>query len=178
MDQISDGTTKLPDYPNFTSVKKRISPEAALPKIRQFCAYRERCHSEVRDKLYTMGLYPGEVESTISLLIEQGFLDESRYASLFAGGHFRQKNWGKIKIRAALRLKKVSEANIRTALLEIDTEEYNRTAGRLAAAKITLLGDINPLAKQAKTLAYLLQKGFELAVAQAAVQKILYKTAK
>lgn len=125
-----------------------------------------------------MGLYPGEVESTISLLIEQGFLDESRYASLFAGGHFRQKNWGKIKIRAALRLKKVSEANIRTALLEIDTEEYNRTAGRLAAAKITLLGDINPLAKQAKTLAYLLQKGFELAVAQAAVQKILYKTAK
>ncbi|HVZ25927.1 MAG TPA: regulatory protein RecX, partial [Sediminibacterium sp.] len=114
----------------------------------------------------------------ICSLIEENFLNESRYARLFAGGHFRLKKWGKIKIRTALHQKRVSEANIRTALQEIDPIEYAAVAEKLAAAKFSQLGDSHPLTKQAKTLAYLLQKGYETGIARAAVQKNLSKPAK
>ena len=63
-----------------------IGTEKALEKIKQYCAYQERCHSEVRNKLYGFGLNSEEIETIISTLIQENFLNEERFALAYAGG--------------------------------------------------------------------------------------------
>ena len=111
-------------------------PEQSLPKIKQYCAYQERCHMEVREKLYSFGLHKNEVDEIISTLITENYLNEERFAIHFAGGKFRMKQWGKIKIKQALKNKQVSEYCIRKALKEIDNNEYRKAFFKLAEQKL------------------------------------------
>ena len=82
--------------------KVRIGKEQAIQRIRHYCAYQERAQQEVRDKLYELGMTMDEVEEIMSDLIAENFLNEERFAVQFAGGHFRIKGWGKVKIQHAL----------------------------------------------------------------------------
>ncbi|MBV9989359.1 MAG: RecX family transcriptional regulator [Chitinophagaceae bacterium] len=146
-----------------------LSPEQAWSRARQFCSYRERCHSEVREKLYALGLFRKDVEALIARLIEEDLLNEERFARLFAGRHFRQKKWGRVKIVHALRQKKLSETLIRLALKEIEATDYTASLQKLAAAKWEALKQEQYITRQAKTRAYLLQKGFEAPAVQQAI---------
>lgn len=139
-----------------------FTPDQSLPKIKQYCAYQERCHSEVREKLYSFGLHQDEVEEIISGLITENYLNEERFAIHFAGGKFRMKQWGKIKIKQALKYKQVSDYCIRKALKEIDSTEYEKTFQKLVQQKVkSLKGEKNIFIKKRKLQDFLLQKGFE-----------------
>lgn len=139
-----------------------LTPEQALQKIRHYCAYQERCHSEVKEKLYGFRLHKPDVEKIIGSLIEDDFLNEERYAIQFTGGHFRMKKWGKVKIKYALRQKKVSEYCIKKALNTIDEDEYTETLTALIAQKLkTLKAQKNMFIRKRKLQDFLTQKGFE-----------------
>jgi regulatory protein len=139
-----------------------FTPEQSFQKIKQYCAYQERCHAEVRDKLYSFGLHKNEVEEMIFTLITENYLNEERFAIHFAGGKFRMKQWGKSKIKQALKFKQVSDYCIRKALKEIDSKEYKRTFQKLAEQKLeTLKSEKNIFIKKRKLQDFLLQKGFE-----------------
>ncbi|ANI90041.1 RecX family transcriptional regulator [Arachidicoccus ginsenosidimutans] len=153
----------------------RLTPQQALQKIKSYCAYQERSHQEVKDKLYGFGLYKPEVENILGELIEQNYLNEERFASLFAGGKFRMKQWGKIKIVNELKLKRVSPYNIKIALREINETDYKNTLEKLAAAKWKSLKNEQYINREVKTTRYLLQKGFEIALIKEALQKIRTK---
>ena len=147
-----------------------FTPEQAVPKIKQYCAYQERCHAEVRDKLYSFGLHKNEVEEIISGLITENYLNEERFAIHFAGGKFRMKQWGKIKIKQALKFKQVSDYCIRKALKEIDAHEYEKTFQKLVQQKVKILkSEKNIFIKKRKLQDFLLQKGFETQLVQEAV---------
>ena len=141
--------------------KIRIGKDQAIQRIRHYCAYQERSQQEVRDKLYELGMSKSEVEEIISDLISENFLNEERFAQQFAGGHFRIKKWGKIKIAAALKQQKVSSYNIQKALDEIDQTGYLSCLQRLASVKWNALKKEATLTKKIKTTSYLLQKGYE-----------------
>ena len=142
-------------FPTFTI-------EQTLQKIKQYCAYQERCHSEVRDKLYSFGLRQSEVEEAITLLITENYLNEERFAIHFAGGKFRMKQWGKHKIKQALKLRQVSDYCINKALKDIDVKEYERTFQKLTEQKLkTLKSEKNIFIKKRKLQDFLLQKGYE-----------------
>ena len=139
-----------------------IGTEKALQKIGQFCAYQERNHKEVKEKLYSYGLYKDQVEELISKLIQENFLNEERYAIAYAGGKFRAKNWGKNKIKYGLKQHQVSDYCIKKALKTIDDEEYVKTLQKLYTAKEkTLKSEKNLFIKKKKIQQYLMQKGFE-----------------
>ncbi|MGN6297277.1 MAG: regulatory protein RecX [Ginsengibacter sp.] len=139
-----------------------FTPEQSLPKIKQYCAYQERCHMEVREKLYSFGLHKNDVDEIISTLITENYLNEERFAIHFAGGKFRMKQWGKIKIKQALKQKQVSEYCIRKALKEIDNNEYRQTFFKLAEQKLkTLKQEKNIFIKKRKLQDFLMQKGYE-----------------
>lgn len=139
-----------------------FTPEQSVQKIKQYCAYQERCHSEVRDKLYSFGLRKTEVEEIISELISENYLNEERFAIHYAGGKFRMKQWGKNKIKQALKFKQVSDYCINKALKEIDLKEYEKTFRKLAEQKLkTLKGEKNIFIKKRKLQDFLMQKGFE-----------------
>ena len=135
----------------------------ALQKAKHYCAYQERCHSEARDKLYSFGLHRNEVEPLLTQLIEEGFLNEERFAIAYAGGKFKLKNWGKEKIKYALKQKHVSDYCIRKALAAISNTDYNKTFNSLADKKLaTLKSEKNIFIKKRKIKDYLQQKGFEI----------------
>ena len=152
--------------------KKQLTKEQALQKARHYCGYQERSHAEVKEKLYSFGLRKQEVEETLSQLIEDDYLNEERYARQFAGGHFRMKHWGRVKITWELKQKRVSEYCIRKALKEIDEDDYTKTLDKLAADKWhSLRAETNLFSKMRKTQDYLLQKGYETGLIKQAIEK-------
>jgi regulatory protein len=144
--------------------KIRIGKEQAIQRIRHYCAYQERAQQEVRDKLYEFGMTTSEVEEILSDLITDNFLNEARFAESFAGGHFRIKSWGKQKIKYALQQKRVSPANIKKALNNIDEVAYKKTLLTLATKKWNSLKGERGMSRMAKTNSFLNQRGFESAL--------------
>jgi regulatory protein len=141
---------------------QHFTPQQSVPKIKQYCAYQERCHAEVMDKLYSFGLNKIEVEEIISGLITENYLNEERFAIHYAGGKFRMKQWGKNKIKQSLKFKQVSDYCIRKALKEIDSKEYEKTFQKLAEQKLkTLKSEKNIFIKKRKLQDFLIQKGYE-----------------
>lgn len=141
--------------------KKLLTKEQALQKLRQYCAYQERSHSEVQQKLWDMGVKRAEHDEVIASLIEDDYLNEERFAILFAGGKFRMKGWGRKKIYYGLKEKKVSDYCIKKAMNAIDEEAYEKTLNYLAEKKYETLKGEQYLVRRKKTTDYLLQKGYE-----------------
>ncbi|MEO6315120.1 MAG: regulatory protein RecX [Chitinophagaceae bacterium] len=142
--------------------KKYLSKEQALQKAKHYCGYQERCHSEVKEKLYALGLYKQQAEECIAQLIEENYLNEERFAQQFAGGKFRMKHWGKVKIKYELKQKQVSEYCIKKGLKEIDGDDYEKMLTKLAVDKwASVSNETNLFVKLRKTQDYLLQKGYE-----------------
>jgi len=154
---------------NFQHLKQSgyIGLEQALIKIRHYCAYQERSHQEVKEKLFSFGLYPDQVNELIAGLIQENFLNEERYAIAFAGGKFRIKGWGKQKIRYALRLQKVSDFCIRKGLNAIDDEAYMAMLKKLYEEKQkSVRSEKNMFIRMRKIRLFLQQRGFETELIQ------------
>lgn len=141
--------------------KKNFTPDQAYQKIKQFCAYQERSHREVTEKLHSFGLYKKDVEILLSQLIEENYLNEERFAIAFAGGKFRMKQWGRVKIKYELKQKGVSTYCISLAMREIEEGTYLETLKNLATKKWESLKGEQYFNKQTKINNYLIQKGFE-----------------
>lgn len=141
--------------------KKPIDPAQALIKAEKYCAYQERSHKEVRDKLYSFGLFKIDVEKIITQLITSGFLNEERFAKAFAGGKFRMKKWGRKKIEAELKKKDVSKNCIRIGLKEIDETEYRKTLSDLVKKKNKSMMELNAFKRRSKLALYVIGKGYE-----------------
>lgn len=132
-----------------------------ISKAESFCAYQERSQQEVRDKLYALGLHKADVEQTISLLITEGFLNEERFAIAFAGGKFRIKQWGRIKIKLALQQKKVSPYCISKGLNAIPEKDYLVCLEKIIAVYSKKTTEKNPMKRKYKIAQYVIGRGFE-----------------
>lgn len=130
-------------------------------KIYRYCAYQERCHLEIREKLFELGVRRADADEIISELITQGFLNEERFARSFAGGKFRMKSWGRLKIVHALENKGLTANCIKAGLSEIDDESYYKTLRELIQKKSREIPGENPYVRRDKISKYVIQKGFE-----------------
>ncbi len=144
-----------------------LTKEQALQKLKHYCAYQERSHQEVTEKLYALGVWKRDHDTIISTLIEENYLNEERFAIAFAGGKWRIKQWGRVKIRYELKQRQVSEYCIKKAMKQIDEEEYLKTLNKLAAEKYASLKKEQYLVRKKKTQDYLIARGFEPGLVQA-----------
>ncbi len=141
--------------------KKKLNPQQALLKAQQSCAYQERCQQEMRDKLYEWGLYSTDVENIIANLITDNFLNEERFAKAYAGGKFRIKKWGKVKIKIELKKRKISEYCIKKAMQEISDKDYLKTIKELIAKKSKEIKGGKDYQRKYKIAQYIASRGFE-----------------
>ena len=142
--------------------KIKITDEkVALAKAEHFCAYQERAQQEVRDKLYDWGLWPDAVENIIIQLIGGNFLNEERFAKSYVQGKFRQKGWGRIKIKQGLKFKKIPDGLLKKALLTIDGDDYLEMLNKILVKKASLLTEKMPYKRRYKLQQYALSRGFE-----------------
>jgi regulatory protein len=141
--------------------KKKYNPAQAFLKASHYCAYQERSHKEVRNKLYEYGLHKNDVEDVISKLITDGFLNEERFAKAFAGGKFRIKKWGRKKIVHELEALGLTPRCIRTGLQSIDESDYRRVLVDLLKKKLTQTVEPNAFKKRDKVGRFAISKGYE-----------------
>ena len=141
--------------------KKIIDEHAARAKAEHYCSYQERSQQEVRDELYEWGQPANVVENIISELITGNFLNEERFAKAYATGKFRQKGWGKVKIKQGLKFKRVPDVLIKKALQSIPDDEYLLMLQKVLAKKGAVLSEKNLYKRNYKLQQYALGRGYE-----------------
>jgi regulatory protein len=140
---------------------KIIDEKTAHAKAQHYCAYQERSQQEVRDKLYEWGLQSSIVENIISGLITDNFLNEERFAKAYAQGKFRQKGWGKMKIKQGLKFKKVPDVLIKKALQGIPDDEYLKMLESVLIKKAATVTEKEEFTRFYKLQRYALTRGYE-----------------
>jgi regulatory protein len=133
----------------------------AKKKLEQYCAYQERCHKEVQQKLKDMHMIPEAIDVVIAHLLEHNFLNEERFAKTFVRGKFTIKKWGRRRLTLALKQKEVSKYTINLAMGTIGDGEYIDTFNALAEKKLNSIKESNILKKKKKLADYLLYRGWE-----------------
>lgn len=152
---------------------KSLSPQEVLEKTKRYCTYQERCHKEVRDKLFSLGLNTSQVDEALSSLIVEGFLNEERFAKAFAGGKFRLKKWGRLRIVNELEKRGITKNCIRFGLAEIDEIDYRETLKKLLTSKSETSEEENLYVKRDKLSQYAIQKGYEPEIVWEVLKEIL-----
>ncbi len=153
---------------------QRATPAEALKKAERYCAYQDRCHQEVRRKLYDLGLYRDDVEQAMATLVETQFLDEERFARSFARGKFRIKGWGRVRITRELKQRQVSAYCIRAGLSEIDEAAYAKTLDALMTKYAERKGGgLDDFALRGKLYDWGQRKGYEWEAIQGAALRAL-----
>jgi len=140
---------------------KTFTVDEAKKKLEHYCAYQERCHQEVQQKLKSMNMIPEASDVIIVHLLQHNFLNEERFAKTFVRGKFNIKKWGKYRLTRELKRKDISKYNINQALNEIKEEEYVEVFNDLAEKKAFLIKEKNSYKKKKKLTDYLLYRGWE-----------------
>jgi len=141
--------------------QKSYTVNEATKALEHFCAYQERCHKEVEKKLIELRMIPEARDHIILHLLQNNFLNEERFSKAFARGKFSIKRWGKIRITNELNFRNISSYNIKSALKEINDDDYLASLNFIAEKKISLIKDTNKYAKKKKLSSYLMSKGYE-----------------
>ena len=136
-----------------------LTNDVILKKVLRYCAYQDRCVQEVRKKLVTFDMPDSEREKILKLLVDEGYLDDERYASTFVRSKIHLKKWGVNKIRMALKMKGISDEIISNALSEIDPEIYSEELIKVLKSK--KINETDPYKRKAKLAQYAMQKGYE-----------------
>ena len=136
-----------------------LSNDVILKKVLRYCAYQDRCEQEVRNKLATFDMPDSEKGKILKLLVDEGYLDDERYASTFVRSKIHLKKWGVNKIRMALKMKGISDEIISNALSEIDPEIYSEELIKVLKSK--KINETDPYKRKAKLAQYAMQKGYE-----------------
>jgi regulatory protein len=154
-------------------MNKSFTVDEIKKKLEYYCAYQDRCHQEVEKKLKEFRLIPEARELILIHLIQNDFLNEQRFAQSFARGKFRIKKWGKKRIVQELKFREISAYNIKSALKEIDADEYWNTLEELAEAKHASIKETNPYLRKQKLYQHLYRKGYESDLIQEVLKKVL-----
>lgn len=144
--------------------KKPISIENALTRAAALCSRCEQAESDIRRKLLSWGLSATDADKVIDRLIDERFLDNSRYASAFVRDKFRFEGWGRIKIAYQLKMKSIPPHIISEALTLIDDDEYIASLTRILHSKMRSLASKEPLQAKASLVRFAASRGFEPAL--------------
>jgi regulatory protein len=130
-------------------------------KLKRYCSYQDRCHNEVEKKLKEFDLIEEAKNKILFNLINENYLNESRFSENFVRGKFKIKNWGKIKIIQELKSRNISEINIERGLMEIDEVEYKNKLENIFNKKLSSLENQSVINKKKKIFSYLSYRGWE-----------------
>lgn len=136
--------------------------DSVLKKLLHFCSYQDRCTSEVKTKISTFDISSSDKEKLMQLLINEGFIDDERFAHTFVRSKIHLKKWGVNKIRMSLKMKGLNDEIIAEALSEIDPEFYREDLIKVLKAK--KINESDDFKRKAKLAQYAIQKGYEPAL--------------
>ncbi len=152
--------------------RKMPTLEALQDALLKFCAYRERCKSEAKNKLRMIGATEDQANQVIERMEKEGFIDNQRFADLFARSKFSNNRWGRVKIRAELLRREIPDNTVRQALSSINEQDYLIALHDMMNKKHLLYAEKNPARAKEKAAAYAAQKGFETDVIRQVMHRL------
>lgn len=144
----------------------------ATAKLMAYCAYQERCHQEVEEKLIALRMIPEARAQIINTLLQEDFLNEERFARTFVRGKFRIKKWGRLRIKRELKKRNLSAYNIKYGMTEINEEEYQQNLDDLFQKRLNSITEKNFYKRKKKVADYLLYRGYESNLVYEKLQEI------
>jgi regulatory protein len=132
-----------------------------LEKLRKYCAYQERSHKDVQEKMWKLKIPMGWRDDIFLGLMQEDFLNEERFARTYARGKFNIKQWGRIKIIQGLKQHAVSKKCIQLGLTEIDEDEYLKVLSATIELKCSKLKEKNQWKRRGAIYKFVSGRGFE-----------------
>ncbi|MGA2823023.1 MAG: regulatory protein RecX [Bacteroidales bacterium] len=151
---------------------KPIDSGMVLQKIEYFCSYQERCIRETEEKLKDWAVQKKLIPSIINQLQKEGYINEERFAKVYAGSKFRVNKWGRQKIEFELKLKGIPEGMIQKGIEEIDEEDYQRVLRDLIRKKQKEIIPEKDLNIREKIITFVQGKGYEMELILAALKEL------
>jgi regulatory protein len=143
-----------------SSIGSQLDFGQAYRKAADYCASQDRCISEMQLKLRYWNIDSSYFSKIIAKLIDEGFIDEKRFAVNYAGGKFRIKGWGRLKIAAGLRARNIPASLIKQVLSSFQMDEYSAFLDTILQKKLSQLGGDTPENRQ-KAAYFAASRGFE-----------------
>ena len=132
-----------------------------IEKISRYCAFQERCRQDVFLKMKEWKLSQEKTILMIKYLEDNKFIDEFRFAKLFARGKLRINRWGRVKIRHELKIRNIPENVILQAFEDLDEDEYLEILRELILKKHREIKAGKNLSIREKIITFVSGKGFE-----------------
>ena len=147
----------------FRAMRNSYTLKELKIRLERYCTFQERCHQEVKTKLHKLGAFRDTSDVVISHLIQNDFLNETRFAMLYVRSKFSIKKWGKKRIVNELKKRKITDNNISKALAQIQDDDYRLTFDELAQKRWNQLHrNKEPKSKlKKKWVNYLQYRGWE-----------------
>ena len=117
-----------------------VTVSQAMQKLEKYCAYQERSQKQVHEKCRSLGLTEAETGEVMLHLLQNDFLNESRFAFAYVRGKSKIKNWGSQKIRQGLMLAGVSDSLVNQALGQLTQQDTDNHLEKWAHKKLRSLG--------------------------------------
>jgi regulatory protein len=148
-----------------------VPPEGSEPLALAFryLNRRERTVTEVRAHLQVQGAEAGDLERVIAELIEQGYLDDQRYARLFAEEKRQLQQWGQERIRRSLEAHGIEPA-LAAAAAGQPGDGQGETERALELLRRRIPHAESGRRGRERALGVLLRRGYEYEVADQAVR--------
>ena len=155
-----------------TAFNIELSQEQIIYKLESFCSYRERCASEINQKMYQLKVDAADFDFYIKYLKENNFLNETRFANSFARGKNVIKKWGRKKIVMELKSKQIDNATVQQSLLQIDEGMYLIKLQDVLEKKNRLLKETDTFKRKQKLIQFAMQKGYEYEIINEALKNM------
>lgn len=140
----------------------KYSEQEAFGRLAALCAAAEHCCYDVERKMRNWLLPEGAGERIVQRLVEEGFIDECRYAHAFVRDKFRYNRWGRVRIEQELRMRRISQRHIDEALEEIASEENLHTLRELIQKKRPTVKGRSEYEIRGKLIRFALGRGFAM----------------
>lgn len=142
--------------------------QRALDAAYRYLARRDRTVFEVRRHLEDRRVEPDVIEAAVAELQVQGYLDDARYARLFAEDRRALDGWGPDRIARKLAQAGVDPDHVEAALAGREPEEELEAAVSLLRTKLRVPPEDDRGRERA--LALLVRRGYALELAYDAVR--------
>lgn len=154
--------------PADRALSREVSAQRALDLAYRYLGRRDRTVAEMRRHLEGKDVESEDIDGTVDELLEQGYLDDARYAMRFAEDRRTLDAWGVDRIEQRLLAVGVDRADIAAALAAQPAEDELEAAVALLRRRLREPPSDGP--SREKALGMLVRKGYELEVAYDAVR--------
>jgi regulatory protein len=152
---------------------KTVSFEKALHRTQALCAKQERCTNDLRIKMKQWHVSTEDIEKVINKLISDGFVNDERFAHMFARDKSKFNKWGPIKIAYSLKSKHIPDDLIKIILLEIEPEQNDKSVYEMLSKKAKSIKAKSTQDLKVKLIRFGISRGYDYGLISSIASSII-----